>query len=825
MPTRPILSRSVSVEPLIEQICDENEFSSAPRLPDDPRIGDRRTEWPATVDVHETLVKGAIERKERIGLLAPTLKHYYVDILTLSALFKLKHSSADRRRVLVMSAEPPIRQRFMKLEPPFGAPWSEAEFPIGTVKHNGSVLQKTENYANEDAPPLTLFCRHLHHLPSQEIGRDIGCVIYDESVNFKWERWKRFQSWLEDCDVPSVVYCLRDPVGPVYRSIEEQAPIWAWPPALLDTIIDIPNLNVAADGGVMADTRMELVCRQIENKITGVKYDIHTISEGEQVDRFEEVWDQIDEMETIQDTIRADELRDGIRALKRTVSAFSNVVASIGFTEQCYREQWELRTLSQWIDLLDYHYEQIRDGDGSAPASGEFNNAIVLLEEILEDWESFKRSELKEGHLQRIIQGALDAGEMTLVVVPDEGARQALHLDLQAQGGKMYRELDEQLRLETPDTLPDTDTGDRLVLYGPPSWGERWLLRCSHAPKTTILAYQHQLPLLHYQVSELNTTLDEATNNPLCKSAIDIVSNENPTAPMTDQVSIRVPQSGQESESKVARGYEVIDSPEPTSVDEIIGQVDTNYGRNKRQRDTDNEEEQREQEPVSCYRLHFDNDRVMHVRPDEPLYVVTGDDMTKKSASRLRVGDTIVDIQQTESLRKQLYTLIKQQSEHRLIFHAELWKIKLKNAIEERDDSLDDFIERLRAHGIDHHRQTFRRWYNFEINHTREYEDMQKIAEAYDLDVVKENLEDIWSAAQQIETMYRRLLRELRKRAIQAVVDDQEDIILSEEYDIRLSDFDTMDEHGEQIVKTLDVIEIEQGLEVDPRRLNRLESI
>lgn len=779
--------------------------------------------WPATVDVHETLVKGAIERRGNIGLLAPTLKHYYLEILGLSALFKLKHSSSSRRRILVMSADPPVRKRFLQLEPPFGAPWSEAEFPIGTVKHDESILQKTENYANQNAPPLALFSRHLHHLPPKEVGQEIGCVIYDESVNFKLGRWNRFESWVDDCEVPTVVYCLRDPVGSVCSRINEETNIWGWPPALLESIVEDPVLTQATDGGT-DDSRMELACRQIENKVTRVEYDIHTIAEGEPIERFRGVWEQIQELETIQDTIEANELRDGIRALKRTVSAFSNVVASIGFSEQCYREQWELKTLSQWINLLDYHYKEIRDGGESGPASGEFDNAVVLLEEFLADWESFKRSELKEGHLQRVIQGSLDADEFTLVVTPDEGARQALHLDLQARGGVMYRELNDRLRLETPDTLPNTETGDRLVLFGPPSWSNRWILRSSHAPKMTILSYQHQLPLLHYQVSEINATLDEITNTPLCKSAIDVVADKQTSAPEVDQIPISVPQSGQESESEVARGYEVIDSREPTPVDEIISQIDTNYQRNQNRGDHDGSEGDLDQEPVLCCQLQFDNGRVMHVRPDEPLYVVTGDDTTKKTTSRLQVGDTIVHIQQTESLREQLYTLIKQQSEHRLIFHAELWKIKLKNAIDEQDDSLDDFIDRLRANGINHHRITFRRWYNFEINHTREYEDMKKIAEAYDLEVVRENLEDIWDAAHKIETMYRRLLRELRKRAIQAVAEDQEDIILSEEYDIRLSDFDIMNDYGEQIVKTLDVVEIEDGLEVNPRRLNRLES-
>jgi t-SNARE complex subunit (syntaxin) len=196
-----------------------------------------------------------------------------------------------------------------------------------------------------------------------------------------------------------------------------------------------------------------------------------------------------------------------------------------------------------------------------------------------------------------------------------------------------------------------------------------------------------------------------------------------------------------------------------------------------------------------------------------------------KSITKLSNGDTVVIVQKTESLRDQLEQAIKQQGDHRLLFHARIWKRKLEQAIEEEGDDLDDFIEKCENVGLDRTRQTFRKWYNLDIGHTRAEDDMKKLAEAYDLTVVKENFEQIWAAANKIDVLHQRLLSELRERAYRAVTESMDEIVLDEEYDIRLSDFDTVDEHGNQLVQVLDVVGVEENVKVQRYRVNQLERI
>lgn len=818
----------MSVETLIEALCEQNGFSRKPRLPVNPRLEERPVSWPPTVEVHDTLLKGAIERKSDVCLLSPTLKHEYLEILTLSALFKLMQAGDDRGRVLVLSADPHVRERFKHLSPGHKREWSREEFPIATVQSDGKINEKTSSWGDEDREPRALFSRHLHYLPNEGVSREVGCVLYDASVNYKPERWSGFQEWVEHNDIPTIAYCLRDPLAPEYQVVSEETSVWAWPPALLEAVLPDDYVQSAADGGSLH--REVRVQRQLTNKVEGIDREVHAITDGDLADTFSEVWDGIEELQEVHAKLEADEIERGIRELKKGLNVLSNVVASMNFTSQTYREEWGSLAPGKWFDKLAHHRELMLNDEQASPAVGPFRNVCTDLQEIYESWSDFDLEGTKQGQLYRILQGSLDEGESVTVVVPKDSDRKAVNLDLQQRGGDFYEALDDRLRIATPDTFAESTPSDRVIIAGPPRWNHRWVLRTPHAPAVTILAYEHQLPLLEYQLDELNAALVDATDRPLYQRAVETASDgdgdtTSASTSVVEQVSIEGPTIDRETESEIAEGYEVVDDHEPTSVDEIIDEMGRQEGRRSHSRERGDRD--RDAGPVECLRLCFEDGRSMPVRPDSGLHVIdeNAGGVTKRDARKVKPGNTLVTIRQTENLREQLYNLIKRRGDDRLIMQAELWKIKLEQAIEERDDTLDDFIERLEAEGADHRRSTYRSWYNLEVDYTREYEDMRRIARAYDLTVVEEELEDIWDAAQQVKSTYQKLLRELRKRAYQAMVgEDTGEVMLSEDHDIRLSDIDTYDEQGNNLVECHTVVDVVED-EVSQYRLDSIERL
>lgn len=821
--------------PLIDALCESNDISNKPRLPENPRLGDTRVHWPETLDVHDTLLKGAIERESNVWLLSPTLRHEYLEILTLSALFKLMSADTDRNRVLVFSRDAHVRERYKELRPGHRRPWSKERFPLATIKPNGEVNQKTTSRGDEGRPPRALFSKHLTHLPDESVASEIGCVIHDETITYRPNRWNRFQQWLDENDIPSVIYCLHDPLGPTFGHVSEDASGWAWPPALLDAVVDE---STAADGGVKTVPevdRQTRVTRQLQNHVNGVSREVHVVEEGEIVDDLADVWSSIEELGDVNDDLQSDILDDGINDLKMALNVISNIVASMGNADRALGNQWETIAPSGWLDRLGHNYEKIRDDDAGGPAHGVYGDAVRALEDVHDQWEDYDLSETKRGHLYRLLHGALDADESVLVVVPSDGDRSAVELDLEARGGPLYDALGEELGVISTGALPTAPPADRVILVGPPAWRDRWILRTNHAPEVTVLAYEHQLPLLRYQYDHLDDTLREVTDRELYREAAETANkDEEWDAPVVDGVSVNVPmpkgrsedEDTSERESSIAEGYDVVEEHEPMSVDEIIDSLDTSSDPSVPS-SSGSESGDGRSGSVKCLRLVFDDGRSMPIKRGSRVHVVDGDrgGTVSKYASKVQPGDTIVHVRQTEQLRQQLYDLIKRRGDDKVIMRAERWKIRLEQALDETGDDFDEFKERMREAGADHGDDTYRRWYNLEIDYPRTYDDLPTIAEAYDLTVVKENSEEIWEATQDIKTTYMNLLRELRKQAYRVMAgDDPEQVVLSKDWDIRLADFDVIDEDGQRIVEPHTVVDIHED-RVAHYRLKQIEAI
>jgi hypothetical protein len=603
-------------------------------------------------------------------------------------------------------------------------------------------------------------------------------------------------------------------------------------------------LDAVTDGSTAVDGDMDnisevdrqtRVARQLQNHVEGVSREVHVVEDGEVAEDLADVWVSIEELVDVNDDLQSELLDSGINDLKKALNVISNIVASMGNADRALGNQWKTIAPSGWLDRLGHSYEKIRDDDDGGPAHGVYGDAVRALEDIHDEWTDYELSETKRGHLYRLLHGALDADESVLVAVPSDGDRSAVELDLQSRGGSLYEALEEELRVISAGTLPTAPPADRVILVGPPAWRDRWILRTNHAPEVTVLAYEHQLPLLRYQYDQLDQTLQEVTDRELYREAAEIASEEEEwDAPVVDGVSSDVPmpegdtddEVTAERESSVAEGYDVIEEHEPISVDEIIDSMDASTDPSVPSTNR-SESDNGQSSSADCLRLVFDDGRSMPIKRGSRVHVVDGDQggTVSKYASKVQMGDTIVHVRQTEQLRQQLYDLIKRRGDDRAIMRAERWKIRLEQALDETGDDFSQFKERLREAGADRGDDTFERWYNLEINYPRRYEDLPTIAEAYDLTVVKENSEEIWEATQEIKTTYMKLLRELRKQAYRVMAgDDPEQVVLSEDWDIRLADFDVIDEEGQQIVEPHTVVDTYEE-EVAHFRLKQIESV
>lgn len=221
-----------------------------------------------------------------------------------------------------------------------------------------------------------------------------------------------------------------------------------------------------------------------------------------------------------------------------------------------------------------------------------------------------------------------------------------------------------------------------------------------------------------------------------------------------------------------------------------------------------------------CVRLDFIDGKTLYLRQGAEVHTLREghNKILKKKISRVKEGDLIVHLDDTEGLRERLYSLIRERGDVGLYYSANMWKLGLEAALKETGDDVDDFTEKMHNQGVDRGRGTYERWYNMEVHRTRSKKDFWAIAEAYELEGVKENFSRVWNAVQEMETIYTRLKKAVRETALRSAAQGTlDDVMLSESPDIRLSDFNI----GDYLYK-LEVASREDGVEVRSSKVGRL---
>jgi len=157
--------------------------------------------------------------------------------------------------------------------------------------------------------------------------------------------------------------------------------------------------------------------------------------------------------------------------------------------------------------------------------------------------------------------------------------------------------------------------------------------------------------------------------------------------------------------------------------------------------------------------------------------------------------------------------------EAEIVVKANKWKDHLAREIERRGDSFEDFKRRLEQTEISKKRSsTYRNWYHRSITMPKSRDSLYYITEVYNLDEVQAELEVCWAANQTI--------RRIKKTLIEKWLDQAQANLLSEavgfddliendfDLDIRLSDFEKVDDDGEDLVLVHQIKEIRRGVTV-----------
>lgn len=827
-------------EPSLDQL-------SLTRLPS-LRLDDGDYELPATESVHTNLIQSSVELGKDVGIITPTFHSGYLDYYALAALFQDLSSLTP---VFIITPNTSVRDRYEQLKN--GMHYSTAKWPLATVKADKEISYRTNHTRSSDAPPGVLFTRYSTRIPNDKISQDIRGVLYDDAVKFEDDRWDRFQEWRERNEIPSVAYFIRDPLGPVYQRVKDDLDaVWVWTPHSLQ------EMNKEAGEPRESDTVPACTERErqlLERKANGQTHQIHACTDGPIVEAFANLWDAFEELENATEAIDEQQLYIALGIARRAVNGFTRLLSSLEYSDNYRAEHGKATTLSGRISQVEHIMNELT-GDAAAGRTPveHVHHALSELRDTLTDSNSQK---WKRGAVLTAMRKVVDDGEDLIVVLPDEPAREALQADLRIERTKFYSQARNKIHLHTPRSLPNAEPADHLLLYGPPKYQHRWLLRAPHAPYVGILAYEHELGLLHSQVRQLNRELQQSTpdqdDDSPQSQLLDAISapdlfpdNQKRDLPDTgptdagpyDGVSIEVPDPETiETESATAfDDYELVETEPDDSIDDIINDKMPEFTSNATYTPDETEsgttQKRRTQKDDTlvdgCVELRVKDEKSITLQNTDELEVVEPDDGTtiKKPVSSVRPGEQVVAVKDRDVIRDAVEKLLLDSGHIDLVGYARLWKNQLHTEIERREDSLDDFKQRLEDEGLDKTRDTYQAWYSGDIHLPKAKKSLHGIASAYEMGEVLEEFENVWTANYKIRRIKQGFIDLLKKRSQEALATDGDsDPVIDEELDIRLSDLDPTDESGNPFVQVHTVTDVRDAGAVSRSYLGRWHNI
>ena len=806
----------------------KSPFISSGNLADKERL----VYFPTTTRVHAGLLNAMIERGQDLVVVTPSDRVEFLHLHALEALFGPKVDG--RNAVFLLSSNTEFRERFRQLAPTSIRPphdksrYAREEAPIANVTKDGSLATVTKNLNHPDKPARFLFSYTSTRIPSDDVGDRVRCVIYDDSVKYDEERLLRLRKWKQRNDVPAVVYFTSNPTSDLVEKLRGRAFLWTWPPRLLSAVVESDRDSghewVGTDEEVSPTThRAQVVAKREQNRVSGLSIDVHTCGDGDLLTALERANGRRARFEYLARELDADILKRGQQLVRYALGSFRELLTPFDLADFHARRT----TISSRLAQLDRFAGRIASDPEANPATGTFRDVVSALKELEELWDDVPAGDKKQGVLvDNLLYGALDKGDSISVVAATESQKQALTTFLQSEHAALYRDLGDDLSIHDTHSVRSAEPTDHVVLYGALRWGDRDLLRTDVATDAIVLAYPIEMGLLHSQVDALKDSFKSIADTPFW-DVIDKLTHIATDEPADiERVNIDLPEYEEPSTSDLGKDISV-DEAEGEDLGEIVRGYETDYEASEDFDPTEYETSSTQETTTSggrietdCLDVHFDDGLSMYLRKDTEVYTVREghNKLFKKNASRLKEHDVVVHLEDTDEMRDQLYALIRERGDVGLYYYANLWKVNLEAALEEAGDDLDDFVEKMKRQGLDKGRGTYERWYEMEVHRTRSKKSFWAIAEAYDLEGVKENFNQVWNAVQEMETIYSRLKKALRQTALRSAADGTlDDVMLSESPDIRLSDF----EIGKYLFR-LDVKAIEGGVEAKSSQIGRL---
>lgn len=820
-------------------------------------LGEAQYELPPTEATHSLLVQAAIREERDLCLIPPTLRQEYLDRHALEGLYEMM--GMDRRAIMVMSRNSDVRDRYERMVGPFQ--FSTGRWPLSSVKSDGSLVPKTQHYVTEDAPPAVIYAKWATRLPNPEHAQTIQAVLYDENVGFDEERFEKFERWRAAAEVPTVIYYIRDPLGDTYDRIKNEVDsTWVWTQSRLREVCRwTEDEGSSFQSLVDSDTVPSCTVREtqlLKHKITGQTYDPHVCNTGPVAEQFDRVWSSYEDFQTIVNKIDETDLKKAKFYLRDTIARFSRLVALLEQSNIYRATHGKATTLSGRIGALRQMKSDLT-GDAQAGEVA-LQQAIYELEDLAEFLNDPDNQAWKRGAVLSAMLQVTDNDEQLLVVASDEPEAKALEADLYINRRKFWVEAEEQVTICTPNTINVESPADHLLLYGPPQYEDRWILRSPHGANVSILAYPHELGLLFSQASSLNRAVEtatprqippedsETTGRILSSAAEDLpktpLSDEGdgdrpPTVapPDLDGVQVRIPdadsvEKGEVSGSETFKNNEQTEQNKRDRLNSIIerslakfNEASGGYtpGSSSGDEKSTSQSEWERRDVDGCIELIGKDGYRMANKPDKTVEVVrlNAEVRVSKELSKVREGEIVVSVRDRMEIRSHVERQLFDMGEAEIVVKANKWKDHLAREIERRGDSFEDFKRRLEETGISKKRDgTYRNWYHGSITMPKSRDSLFYITEAYDLDEVQAELEVCWAANQTIRRVKNTLIEKWLDQAqadLLSKAADVDDLIENDfDLDIRLSDFEKVDDEGEDLVIVHRIMEIRRDVTV-----------
>jgi len=824
------------------------EFIQLPHL----RLDEGDYDLLPTERFHSKLVQSSVELGMDIAIITPTLHTGFLDYHALAALFQ---EMSCLTPVFIITPNTSIRDRYEQLKN--GMQYSTAKWPLATVKADKTLSYRTTHVRSADAPPGVIFTRYSTRLPNDEISQDVRTVLYDDAVKFEDDRWERFQNWRGRNDVPGVVYLIRDPLGPVYQRIKNEIDaVWVWTPHGIQSVINKSGEELDNFENTVPDcTNRE---RELLNqRAEGQTHQIHACTEGPVVEAFADLWKAFEVLEDAAEDIDEKDLFVAVGVAKRAVNGFTRLLSNLEYSDNYRSEHGKATTLSGRIAQVKHIMEGL-SGDAAAGRTPveHVHHALCELRDTLTETNS---PNWKRGAILTAMQKVTDENEDLIIVLPDEPSREALQADLRINRTDFYSESRQHFHLHTPRSLPNAEPANHLLIYGPPKYQHRWLLRTAHAPYVGILAYKHELGLLHSQVRDLNREFQQSTpdfdkdngqtrflnsiSTPdlyLDNAGSTVLQPSDPTnSGVYDGISIDIPDADdiRTDTDTPFNDYELIEYDEEDSIEELIDGVTTEFGSGDVTYSPDDgssrsrkrsEGTKRTSKVDGCVEIRVKDNKAITLESSDTIEVVDPDAgaTVKKPVSSVCRGEQVVTVEDREAIRDAVEKLLLDSGHIDLVAYARLWKNQLQTEIERRDDSLDEFIQRVEQEGLEKRRSTYRAWYYGDVHLPKAKKSLHALARAYEMEEVLEEFDNVWSANHKIRNIKRWFINLLKKESQEILSkDDDGDPVIDEELDIRLSDLDTTDDAGNPFVQAHIVTDIQEVGTVSRSQIGRWRNV